>query len=72
MLNINYSKKIEEDLMKNSEIPNLQNNEIIIFNSKKIHGSPKNISNRTRYSLDFRISNYKDKTSTKKIIIIYI
>lgn len=62
-----YSKEFELKLIQNSEIPDLKNDEIITFNSKIIHGSPKNLSNVTRYSLDFRISEYNDKSSNKKM-----
>ena len=38
-----------------------------IFNSKILHGSPLNTSNKTRLSFDFRISNECDPTSTKDL-----
>jgi hypothetical protein len=38
-----------------------------VFNSKLLHGSPLNFSNKTRISFDFRISSASDKTSTKDI-----
>jgi hypothetical protein len=37
----------------------------VIFNSKIIHGSPKNTTNSVRVSFDFRIADISDKTSTK-------
>ena len=37
----------------------------VIFNSKIIHGSPKNSTNNVRVSFDFRIADIGDKTSTK-------
>ena len=53
-LGAGYSNVLEKKLIKESEIPTLHNNEIITFNSSIIHGSPKNLSGKTRYSFDFR------------------
>ena len=37
----------------------------VIFPSKVLHGSPKNLTNDVRVSFDFRIADIRDKTSTK-------
>jgi hypothetical protein len=37
----------------------------VVFASKILHGSPKNITNSVRVSFDFRIADISDKTSTK-------
>ena len=66
-LGLGYTKKLENELIKKSNVLLLKKDELIIFDSKTIHGSPKNLSNKTRYSLDFRISYYQDKTSSKKL-----
>jgi hypothetical protein len=42
-----------------------------VFNSKQLHGSPLNSSFKTRLSLDFRISNSVDPTSTKDLAHYY-
>jgi hypothetical protein len=43
----------------------------VIFSSKRIHGSPKNISNSERISFDFRIAFESDSTSTKDLSNFY-
>jgi hypothetical protein len=59
--------EIEDELMINS-LPALPlKGQSVVFNSKIIHGSPKNTSSKERISFDFRISSKSDETSTKDL-----
>jgi len=59
--------EIEDELMANSVAALPPKGQSVVFNSKIIHGSPKNTSNKERISFDFRISSKSDVTSTKDL-----
>lgn len=66
-LAFDYSEKLEIKLLSMSENILTNQNECVVFSSLEIHGSPKNEGDRTRYSLDFRMSPPYDKTSNKEL-----
>lgn len=59
--------EIEDELMTNSVTALPSKGQSVVFNSKIIHGSPKNTSNKERISFDFRISSKSDASSTKDL-----
>lgn len=59
------TKDQEKNLINISDQVLMSFGESVIFPSKIIHGSPKNSTNYTRVSFDFRIANVADATSTK-------
>ena len=65
-LALNYTKKLENELLQNSFEFLPAKNQCLAFSSNTIHGSPLNKTKITRYSFDFRIALANDKTSTKK------
>ena len=59
------SLKQEKELLDISDTVMAPLGESIVFNSKILHGSPKNLSSKTRVSFDFRIADSTDRTSSK-------
>lgn len=59
--------EIESELITNSLIALPAKGQSVVFNSKIIHGSPKNTSSKERISFDFRICCKSDLTSTKDL-----
>jgi len=59
--------EIESELMAHSIAVLPPKGHCAVFNSKIIHGSPKNTSTKERISFDFRISSKVDLTSTKDL-----
>jgi hypothetical protein len=57
----------EDELVTNSYPAIPPPNHGVIFNSKVIHGSPLNESDKERISIDFRITMRDDKSSTKDV-----
>ena len=68
---LNYSGNFESKILKSSSPLLLKESECVYFNSKEIHGSPKNNSSFTRYSIDFRIAKKNDKSSNKNLSQYY-
>jgi hypothetical protein len=62
---------IEDQLLANSFPALPPKGSSVIFNSKVIHGSPKNTSAKQRVSFDFRIGYANDPTSTKDLANYY-
>jgi len=64
---IDYNEKLEKKIFNNSFPVMPKKNEVAIFSSNEIHGSPKNNSKSTRISFDFRLTQKDDITSTKEL-----
>ena len=59
------SSEQEKNILEFSDPVIMPLGQSVIFPSRIIHGSPKNITNKVRVSFDFRIADARDKTSTK-------
>ena len=68
---LNYSEKMEKELLTKSDPVLLNEQECIYFGSKEIHGSPENTAKKTRFSFDFRMGIENDGTSTKALSSYY-
>jgi hypothetical protein len=66
LLALNNGKVSNEyELLRDSHPAMPPESHSVVFGSKVIHGSPKNISNKERLSFDFRIGALDDETTTK-------
>jgi hypothetical protein len=63
--------ELEEEILTFSSPVLPKPGSAFIFNSKVLHGSPTNISSKTRVSFDFRIGHKSDVTSTKDLANYY-
>jgi hypothetical protein len=61
----------EKELIENSFAAMPEKHQAVIFGSQMLHGSPINSSLKERISIDFRISNKNDETSTKDVLGYY-
>jgi hypothetical protein len=60
--------ELEDDLMRWSKPVLPLPGSAYIFDSKVLHGSPKNTTDETRISFDFRLGEYPDNSSTKDLL----